>query len=299
MSWLFFAVLSSAVYAVTNFVDKYILEREVKDYRGLTVYTTLASFTFGILYWTFTGFPILGAQDAILVMGTGMLTIWGLSLYFRALSIEETSTVIILMQLVPVITLLMSSIFLGERISAAQVIGFILILAAVTGVSVKKTHLKMKFSKALLYILLADICWAAANVLFKFVVSTTTFSQLVPYESLGIAAGGVILYLLFPTVRDTYRITKNSLSKIGFSFIFINELIFVTAKILGYYAISLGPVSLVGIVSSTQVFFGIYYGWILTLLNRELFKEDISASGIIKRIFLAIVVFGGIWLMQY
>lgn len=299
MSWLYFSILASAVYAICNFIDKYILEKRIKDYRGLVVYTALVGFIFGIGYWAFSGFSVLPTQDALLIILTGILTIWGLAFYLRSLALEETSTVIILMQMVPVITLVLSFFFLHEKISSIQMFGFVLILFAVVGVSLKKEDLHMRLSLALLFILLADLCWAIANIIFKFVVSSANFSQLIAYESFGIALGGLLLYLFYPSVRNAFHNQSKSLSKITIGIILINESIFLLAKLLGYYAISLGSVTLVGIVSSTQVFFGIFYGWILTLLYRNTYREDISFFGISKKIILALVVFGGIWLILY
>ena len=138
MSWLFFAIMSSAVYAMTNFVDKFLLEKEVKDYRGLVIYTSIIGFIFGSLFWMVFGFLTLPLFDALLVVGSGILTIWGLALYFRALTEEKTSTVIILMQMVPVITLFMSSTFLQEKISTFQLVGFILIFLSTISISLQK-----------------------------------------------------------------------------------------------------------------------------------------------------------------
>jgi drug/metabolite transporter (DMT)-like permease len=299
MYWLLFSIISSAVYAITNFVDKYLLEKQIKDYRGLVIFSTIVALFFGILSWIFAGFPILPLQDSVMVVLTGILTVWGLAFYFSTLASEETSTVIILMQLVPVITLIESSIFLHEKISTAQSFGFTLILSAIVGASFKKESLQVKPSKAFFFIILADILWASANVIFKFVTISTTFVQLVAYESFGIALGGLLLYIFSSTIRNAFYTTTKSLNKSAIGVIFINEIFFLIAKLLGYLAISLGPVSLVGLVGSTQVFFGIIYGWILTILLRKIYNEDISSDGLAKKILLFSLVFTGIWLMQY
>ena len=65
-----------------------------------------------------------------------------------------------------------------------------------------------------MFVLLADTLWATANVLFKFVVASTTFTQLVAYESFGIAIGGLILFLIIVFIGKkkvplTQRISTN------------------------------------------------------------------------------------------
>lgn len=298
-SWLLFAVLSAGVYAVTNFIDKYILEREVKDYRGLTVYSSIVGLLFGCVYWVADGFQLLTPQDTFLIILSGVFTVWGLAAYFRSLSSEETSTVIFFMQMTPVITLLLSALFIGERISTLQFYGFILVLFAMMGMSFSVKKLRIRCSVAFACILLADSLWAGANVLFKFVIAETTFNQLIAYESFGIALGGFLLYLAFPSVKKAFQAIRLSTGRSVVLFILLNEAIFIAAKLLGFYAISLGPVSLVSVVGSTQVFFGIAYGLLLTLFTRKVYHENISPSGMMKKFSLALLVFAGIWLMQY
>lgn len=299
MVWLAYAIASSAVYAVTNFVDKYVLENQIRDYRGLAVFTTMVGLVFGCMCWLLAGYPSLFTWDALLVGMTGMCTIWGLALYFRALATEETSTVIILMQMVPVITVLLSAVFLHETLTGMQIAGFMLIIAAVVGMYFKPGEFRIRPNAALLFISLASALWGVANVIFKFVASTGTFLQLMAFESLGIAAGGLVLVVLFPSVRAAFALTTRTCRTTAILFIVLNEIFFVTAKLLAYYAISLGPVSLVSVIGSTQVFFGILFGWLLTRVTVKLFNEDISASGIFKKITLSVMVFVGIWFMQF
>lgn len=298
MSWVFFAIASSAVYATNNFIDKYVLERQIPDYRGLVVYTAIVGFIFGGLLWLIGGPHVLGVQDASLVMLTGMCTIWGLALYFRALSVEETSSVIILMQMVPVFTVILSAIFLGEWITIRQLAGFLLVLSAVVGVSHKKESIKMRPSAALFFMVMANLCWAVANVLFEFVSASAKFIELAAYESFGIAAGGLALFIFSPSVRAAFSNIRQFCGWVAIAFIVLNEILFLAAKLLAYYGIRLGPVSLVSILGSTQIFFGIIYGWLLTMVTDKTFNEDISVKGILKKICMAILILAGILLLQ-
>lgn len=299
MTWLFFSILAAAAYAITNFIDKYLLETRVKDYQVMIIYSSIVAFIFGISYWIFAGWPSLDLKNSILVVATGILTIIGLAIYFKVLAEEQTSNVIILMQMTPAITLLLSVVFLGEKISNLQTFGFILIFTSVIFTLLKKEHFHLRISNILLYILLTDFLWACANVIFKFVTITASFSQLIGYESLGIALGGLLVYIFLPSVRKAFKISTKKHDIITISFIILNEIIFIAAKILTFYAISIGPVTLVSIVGGTQVFFVIFYGFVLAIFAHKIFKEDMSLYILVKKIILAIIGFLGIWLMQY
>lgn len=298
MNWLLLALLAPAVYAIVNFIDKYILEGEVEDWRSLPTYSSIMAVVFGIFLWVITGFPLLGIKDAVLVMFTGMLTIWGAVFYFKALSNNETSKIIILFQLGPLITLFLSFVFLKEMISSLQLLGFFLILFATLTISVDKKQSKYKFSAVFILILLADLLWALSYVVFKYVSNSASFAKIISFESWGFALGGFVLYFLFPSFRKAFVKTQKKVRKVALVLILLNEGIFLVAKLLTFLAISLGPVALVNVVGGTQVFFGIFYGFVLTKLVPKIFQENINKEGVAKKIIMAILTLAGLFFMR-
>ena len=65
-----------------------------------------------------------------------------------------------------------------------------------------------------------------------------------------------------------------------------------------FVALSLGPVALISVVSSINVFFAILFGWILTLIAPAVFKEGISRDELLHKAVWAIVLFVGIVLVS-
>lgn len=298
MDWLFFAVLSQAVYTVVVYIDKYILEKEVDDYRGIPIYSAIVATVIGSIIWFTIGSPTLNLKDALLIILTGVLTIWGLAAYFRALSSNEASNVMILFQMTSVITLVLSFFLLGERISSVQFLGFLLILFSSIAISLKKKLKKIKLSNIFFLVLLTDFFWASAYVIFKFVVDDTAFIKVISYESWGIGLGGLILYIVFPSIRKSFIKTNKKVGKRIVSIIAINEGIFLVSRLINYLAVSLGPVALVNVAGGTQIFFAIFYGFMLTMIAPKIFKENVSREGLFKKITLAGMVLLGLWLIK-
>ncbi|KKS33216.1 MAG: Conserved hypothetical membrane protein, DUF6 family [Candidatus Amesbacteria bacterium GW2011_GWA2_42_12] len=283
-NWLFLSLLSSAVYTVVNFTDKYILERQIKDYRGMAMYSAIVGLITGIVLWTVSGFPILGIKDGLLVIITGVLFVFGAALYFQVMQSEETSKVIFLGQLMPIFTILMSSLFLKEQLSIKQFIGFMLIMTSVFALVTNiKEILSLKFNKAFWLMTISDVLWAAGTIIFKFVSDTSSFIILSAYEGFGWVTGGLILFLVFPSVRQAFISTTRKLSKVGLTIVFGNEAVYLASKLLIFLAIISGPVALVSAVQGTNIMFGIIYGWILTLIAPKIFGEDISKKGLLKK----------------
>jgi drug/metabolite transporter (DMT)-like permease len=298
MSWLFYALLSPLIFTIVNFIDKFILEHQVKDTRAMPVYAAIMAFITGCVLFVLTGFPTLPLNDTIIVMITGAMTSVGAALYFNALVRDEVSKIVVLIQMQPVIVLVLSLLFLNETISVQQLIGFMLILGAAVAISINREGGGFRLSTAFFLILVCDLLWAGSIVLFKFVSGENSFGALLPYESWGLALGGLGLYLFVPFIRRAFNQNIRTVSRRALALVAMNETIFVVAKLTTLAAIALGPVALVSVLGSTQVFFGVALGAILTRLAPTKFKEDISRRSLTRKAFFALVMFGGIILVS-
>lgn len=298
-NWLFLALLAPGVYAVVNFIDKLIIQKYVSDYKGLPLFSAIASTIIGIILWLVSGHRLLTLNDALIALLIGMLTLWAFVFYFKAIAEEETSVAIVLFQtILPILVLIMSSVFLKEIISQRQFLGFILILLATIGISIKKSQTFFKFSPALVNSFFASLFWAISYILFKFISDSNSFWTLISFVNFGLGLGGLVLYLFFPTIKKSFFKTFKKMKKPALGYIFFNEILYIVAKFMFFLAISLGPVALVSILESSQVFYGIIYGFILTLLFPKIYTEDISKKGISKKFLMGVLAFTGIWLIS-
>ncbi len=297
MTWLAYALIASAVYTGVAFVDKYLIEREVRDPRSLTLYAAITAALAGLILWAAAGFPLLPPLTTGLVLFTGMLAIWGVALYFQAIAQAHASTIIMLIQLVPLFVLILAWIFLGERLSPRQLAGFALILGAALAVSVQEEgSQQLTLSPALLAMLGASLLWAGQQVLFKAVSRGVPLRDLLGLESLGFGLGGALLTAL-PGVRRAFQASLRTVRWQAVVLVFVNEAVSVGAKLAMFAGIALGPVSLVAVVGGTQVFMGIGLGWALTALAPAVFHEDVRALSLARRGGLAALVLAGVWLV--
>lgn len=297
-TWLILALLTPAIYPINVFIDKYLLESKVKNYLGMPIYTSIAGFFSGTVAWIFLGFPTLDWFDALLVVTSGFLSALALTFYFKALSDEESSSVIILFQMTPVITLILAFLLLGESILPIQIVGFILLLIAALGASLKFGKKQKMLAPVLWLILGYDMLWASGNMLFRMVSPGAGFTSLLAYAGWGMGIGGLSLFFFSSSIRKAFLENFHSSGKDVTLIILTNETIFVIARLITFYAITLASaVALVSVISSVQVFFGIFYGFVLTSLAPRIFKENISQAALVKKIFWAIVAIFGVYLL--
>ncbi len=263
----------------------------------MPIFGSITGFVIGLLFWALSNYPILQPFDALILILSGVFTIWGTVFYFKALSSEEASNVVLFFQAIPLMVLVLSIIFLHESLTTVQGFGFLIILAATTYALKKTGGARFRLNKALILVLIADAFWAVAAVLVTLAINANSFTEILSYESWGIGVGGLILYLFFPKKRRAFHKTVQTAGLKIIFIVFVNEVVFVIAKSVTYYAYSLGPTAQVSVLGGTQVLFGVLYGWFLTKKFPKIFKEDIRRSTLIKKFILAIFTVFGILLI--
>lgn len=297
MNWVALALLAPFIYAVNVFLDKYLIESKFPDYRALPVFSAILALPVFVVL-SIKGGIFLNLIDLLLVVLSGVFTIWAFSIYLEALIKEETSVIIIMLQLVPVMVLAMSYLVLGETLSLKQLLGFVLLFISSVFVSVKKNKGTFKFSRALILMVIADLLWALPYIFVKYASQGITFSSLIAYESLGVFIGGIFLLLFVPKIKRAFHKTITKIKKPLLGLVLVNECLFLGGKILTYMAVAIGPAALVSILGSSQIFFGILLGITTTLISPRIFKEDLSKSGLLKKGILGLVAFLGIILVS-
>ena len=199
----------------------------------------------------------------LLVMGSGILATFAGVFYFKAITTEEVSKVIFYFQAQPLILLLLAYFILHETIRFNQIIGFLIILIAVVGVSIKFKKNTFKLSPGLINVLIANLLAVIGTIMIKAAINANSFASILSYESWDIALGGLLLVIFIPRIQKSFIKSLRELKKSTIAIVLLSGLIFVTGKIIVYYAYSRGPIALVSIIISTQVFYGIIFGLIL------------------------------------
>lgn len=297
MDWIFFALLAPVIYTIVNFVDKYVIEHKVKDGRGMPLYVAVAATVFGTTTWLIAGMPMASARNALLLCLSGAIAMCGFSLYFRAIEFSQASYIIALLQTTPIFVLILSVLLLDEQLVFWQIVGFITVFLAVLGLSASGVGGRVKIDKAFYLILAANALLAISSVIIKFTSGLEGLVPILVYESWGITIGGVILASLFPSMRKAFAKSFKSVGYPVLGIVLMNESFAILAKSLSFYAITLGPVALVSVLGGVQVFYGILFGLVLTLLAPSIFHENIARRELTKKCLLACVLFVGIALI--
>lgn len=290
---IFFAILSPAIFGVTNYVDKFLLEKENISPIFITIFGGIFAFVTGLIILLVTGFYPIDLKTFIIILASGYLTSIYLLPYYKALSLDDTSTVIPLLQSYPVFVLILGYLLLGESLTMKGYIGSLLIIIASFALALEKLKWGIfKFRKSFFFIMLSSFLFALAQVLYKFGVTEIPFWNTLPYEGFGIALGA--LSVLF--YKNNFRKVKKETTKLkkrAYSFIGLNEVIYIFARYTGYFAISLISVGLVSVLAGFQSLFGLIYGIILSIKFPYVLKEIITKKTIGLKITSIILMIAG------
>lgn len=294
MFWLTFVLLGAFTGSLVNVTDKYLVVNRIQDNVVLTTYKGLVYGLIGIILMSYLGFRETTLTTIILSFTSGILLIIYVIPYFKALKTEDVSRLVPLYNLIPIFVLIFSYIFLREKLTIQQFIGFLLIFSGSIILSTRKIK-KDSFTlrKSTFYMFLSCLLYTPVVILFKYALNNSDFWTILSYQMIG--AGTTSIFLIFFWIKKRFQkqtkiLTMSTILLIGGS----NSMLFST-NLLTSYALSLAPVALVSVVGGTQSGFLILEGFMLSLWFPNIIKEDTRFSTIFIKILSVAIMIAGIY----
>lgn len=297
-AWIYFVLAAQLIWAFTVVIDKIVLS---KGYiKSPLVYVALNGLTnvLIVLLLPFADFEPLKLADFAIALFSSASLVVSIVLWYKAVSQEEVSRVIIMFQLIPVFVWLMAFLFLGESLKGYQLAGFLCLITAGFAVSYKKTNGKFRLSRAFYYVLASSFFVALAYISSKHVFNVTGFWSGVLW--LRLTTFVALAVLLAPSVRkeffDTFKNMKNKIKALLGAKMAIDFAAFA----LSDYAISVGAVSLISALSNaTAPLFVFMLASLATIYLPSFIDEDIHKRNILTKLAALGLIIVGIWFMEF
>jgi uncharacterized membrane protein len=126
--------------------------------------------------------------------------------YWRAMSLARSTVVVMLIQLAPVLTLILSAIFLQEYLTYPQLIGFVLIIISATAFSIEREQKWAGFAYGgvIFTMLVSDLFFAISAIIAKHTIEHTNVFTATAFEGFGVCTGGALACLTFKPIRDSF-----------------------------------------------------------------------------------------------
>ncbi|MCE9586188.1 EamA family transporter [Candidatus Uhrbacteria bacterium] len=301
--WLPIAILGHLLNAGAFLVDKTLLSTSFK--RSGTYAALLGILSCVVLFaapWTYV--PSVEAWPAVAGFGTlFVLAVW---MFFEALRRAETTRVVpIIGSLIPIFTLIDTSIFLGERLSTGGYIGFGFLVVA-TGILASGRGKERLPLATIGVCVLSAFLFAASSALGKYGFQTAGFLDVFVWSRLPAAVVALGIAFLAPGVRGElakliFVKSENVAVKESFAFglMFFGQACGAFGFLLVQYAISLGSASVVNSLQAVQYAALVLVAWFGGERLAGLLHERRSTSSYIAKGIAIVLVAIGLYLVTY
>jgi drug/metabolite transporter (DMT)-like permease len=294
MVWILYALLAPFFWALTNHLDKFIVDKKVNGISNYMFFSTLGSIILVIGVMVFKGFIILPLNIMLPSLLLGVLAFLGMAAYGKALQKDDASTVAPLFQFVPAITLILGFLFLGESLTGMALMGFLVVFVGGWIITVETTFKKIfKVRKSFWLMLLSSSLYALLFVIGRSLYSTNSLIDIYTYELIGFILSGWAL-LLIPSSRKKIVEAFKKATKATYGFFLLNDIIDLSGSVFFRLALAIAPVALVSAMIGVQPFFVLGIGLFLTLFFPKIIKETISKEILIRKSVGIVIIFVGL-----
>jgi len=296
MEWLLFALLAPLFWAFSNYIDKYSLDKYVKGIFDFMFFSTVTSWFFFLALVLIFGFPTLTTYSVLPII-LGMVLIYSYGFYGKALEVGETSKLIILLQGIPVLTLLLGIVFLGQHLNGLEWTAFLLVLIGGTVVSVEKVKGDFLVTKGFSWMMTAIVIWSVMFLVSDYALEHMSFWDFFILDNLGNALAGIPLMLYGPSRRQIMLGIKTAIPQ-KYGWFILNNFLDFFGQMSIKKSLALAPsAGLVTVAMQVQSVYIVILGVVLTLLVPDKIKEDITRKNLIIKITGALVIFLGIFVL--
>lgn len=292
MDWVIFTLLSRALWAADNVVDKLLIGKHLKDSVILTLIAGISALLLSLVIIIFNGLSWIGLEPTALVIFAGTIQILAVFAFYQAISKEEISRVIPLFQLTPSFVLILSFLFLGEVLALNHYLAFVLIFLGGFLISLQRVKGLFKLRDAFGWMVLSSLIYAIQVVILKSLYATYPFWDLTVYLGFGEFLPTPILLLFISDFRGRFVKSLSNLKPVGWVLLILAMFFVATASLSGFWALTSGSASLISVFRGFQSVFVLIYAilfsiWLPKILKEELNKRILGIKAI--AIFLMVV----------
>lgn len=298
MNWLIIAITSHFLTAIVFVIDKFIVSKTVLR---PTVYSFYVGILGGLTILLFPfGFNLIPLGQIIISFIAGFLFILATLFFYKAVQMTEVSKIVpIIGGAIAIFTLILTYLFLDERLTFYQFIAFFLlvfggiIILWPKGNIINGKIIKALDIKKLLFAFLAALFFAGSYVLTKLIFTEQPFINGFIWIRLGGVLGACLLLVLPRNRRIILNVSKViKVKTVGLS-VFSKSLSAFSFVLLNY-AIFLGSVTLVNALQGVQYIFLLIMAFFLSAKFPQIIKEQIGKGVIFKRVIGILFIFAGL-----
>lgn len=274
MLWILLAITAHLFWAVGNVGDKYILGNKIKDPYFYLVLSFIVNIVV-IFLVPFVKFYTPELKLMILIALAAMLSFFAGFLYIKAIQIEEVTRISIWWNMIPIFTLFIGWVTIGQKLTNIQIIALIILISGAIIGSIHLKDRKIKFSKAAWLMIASCFLCSVYAIIFSYVLRIIPFVVVFIWMNIFICLYA-LAFLLIQKFRTSFVQNIKQLNKNLITIIVFLALLNIIASFFNVWALSLGIAALVFAMEGFQVIFVFSIAVLVSFFNPKILKEDLS-----------------------
>jgi len=297
MSWVYFVILATFAWSITNVMDKFLVEKKVGRPLMLAILIRSLSLIPLLLILPFVGFSFPSIEFTGWIMLAGVFAAGGVIIFYKAIKIGEVSRTIPLFQFIPVFVLFLSFFLIGEVLGFSDYVGFVILVLGGLVISAKNISKVFRVEKVFWLVVVSSFLHAISYVIMKHVLSNIEYWN--AFIVFWAFQGMIILSLLgLPSIRKQAKFYMKALALRDKTVILLDSAISILAFIFNYFAISLGPVTLVEAAGNIQLVFIFLLALFLTKFFPNVLEERFDRGAVMQKATGTALIIMGVLLTQ-
>lgn len=291
-SWILITIFAHLLNAVVLIIDKHLVSNTVLRPVAYTFYSGIFQVGF-LLLIPIVGFTFPETKYLIIGVLNGALFILALLVFYKALKLGETSRIVpVVGAIVPIFTVFLAVLILGEFLTIKQFFAFIFFVVGGFLLSSKLNNGKLFMIKGFLLAIIAGFLFALYYTLVKYLYLHISFSDGFFLFQSGGFLGATTLLLSKQNRKEIFSTSQTIKKKMAYLFV-LNKLFATFAAVLIFYAISIeeSSIAIINSLQASQYVFLLIFALILSQKMPDLYNEQIGRKVIIKKL-LAICLIG-------
>ncbi len=300
MEWFILACIAPFLYNITVLTDQYLSRRYFHDHSTAVLVLGSVFYPIPLCIYAYiaAGHLDLPPRDIMLAVMTGVISLISFFPYIRAIERSDSSIVVSLFQIIPIMVLILAWIFLDEPLSAQNILVIIAITCASAFMTYnaddKKFDWHVLLNMAICCILLAITVLVERALLLKH-----SWEAISVYSYLGhFILGFTILLTHRKSQRKIKEVLKESRGKVLY-FSFSQEAIYMLAVAVTFISFASAPKLAIsaGVISSLQPVYGFAMSAVLASFLPTMFSRLPRGTDLlVKMIGLAVIISGSFYL---
>lgn len=295
VDWTSIAVLSTAIFGLVSILDSHLISKRLPSLRAFLLPIALFTLVLGIIFSFLFPLPDdLDSGPLMVAVGSAILRTLSITILLYTLKREEVSRVVPVVSTYPIFVAIMAIPLLGETLGYLHWTAIIVVVVGAVMVSVKRNPGGSTSWLGATFLLLSgsSLLMAVADVTSKYALGYISSWNLYWVSILTTSIIFLLISLRPRVIRELINI-KRPLSTLAL--LTINETLAMTGVAMMFWAMKLGPVSLVSAITSSRPIFVVIYALILTRIRPTFLLERRAGQGVLLlRLMAALMIAGGI-----